>query len=954
MNTAKVTFRPFFLAACSLLMGVLSLSAQDTGAIFGRISQFTNGANLEGVVISVEGTELQTVSGRGGLYSLSSIPAGSQKLSLSFIGLAPETRSVAISSGQPTELNIVMGDTTVDLETYVVQGQAFGQALALNIQRSSDNYRNVVSADAIGRFPDQNAAEAVNRLPGISIERDQGEGRFVVIRGIDPQLNAVAIDGIALASPSADSRATLLDTIPSDNLQSIEISKAPLPSEPGDAIGGYINIKTPSAYDYDGITARVLAQTDYSDLTSDWKGKMGATYGQQFGSEKQFGFLVSASYEERSFGSDNQEAAEWTEEEGEDGNDYWINDDTYEFREYDLTRTRIGFSGNFEFRPNNDNLFFLRTSFNEYEDTEVRQIAELMLGEEYEDAEGEDQNISSFGDIGPDSYVARDVPVSRAHKDRTETMTIFVASAGAEHTFGDWKLDYTGSYSLAEEDTPDDVEGIFALIRDDADNFTENPDFLISGTNTYNPRATFIAGSGTDPFDAANYEFDGVEKSVQNAEEKQWALQLNARRDLGWSEVSYIQFGGLYRDKNKVNELEVFESDDNPSEVDDLTGFVKTDARNAFGPNVPFVDRSFTGFYFENEDAFALERKVDDSVLEDYDSDEKVYAAYLMMGYGSRKANAIFGVRVEQTKYQTSGFTYEEYEDENTGEDVVEINSVNFEKDYTNWLPGVHFRYEMGKNTILRASVNKAIARPNFEAARPGILFEDDNAEKGNPALDPYRALNFDASVEHYLPSLGIVSVAAFHKKVSSFIYEQTLFDQVIGGRTVDELTEFRNGDSGSISGIEFAYQQQFTFLPGALDGLGFYANLTLTSSDATVLAQEFGDPDRELPFVKQSDMIGNLALTYEKSGFFFRIAATFRSEYLDEVGGDFDEDRYIDDHVQIDISSSYEIYEGFTIFANILNITDEPLKAFWGESYRLSQYEEYGWSANIGVRWQY
>ena len=170
-------------------------------------------------------------------------------------------------------------DRTITLEIYeldqfVVQGTVIGSARALNQQRASENLRNIVASDAIGKFPDENAAEALARLPGVSVERDQGEGRFIVIRGINPELNSVSIDGIAVPTPGASERETLLDTIPTETLSSMEVTKAVLPDQPGDSIGGHINLVSPSAFDRDERFASLYAAGLYSNLTEEWGYKL--------------------------------------------------------------------------------------------------------------------------------------------------------------------------------------------------------------------------------------------------------------------------------------------------------------------------------------------------------------------------------------------------------------------------------------------------------------------------------------------------------------------------------------------------------------------------------------------------------------------------------------------------------------------------------------------------------
>jgi len=264
-----------------------------------------------------------------------------------------------------------------------------------------------------------------------------------------------------------------------------------------------------------------------------------------------------------------------------------------------------------------------------------------------------------------------------------------------------------------------------------------------------------------------------------------------------------------------------------------------------------------------------------------------------------------------------------------------------------NTLPGLHLRHPWADNLILRASWTNTISRPTFEQNRFAEEIDGADITVGNPDLDPYEAMNFDASCEYYFGKFGLLGVALFYKDIDEFIFEQTIAN---ASRLGGDLTTFNNGDDGDIFGVEFTFNQVLTFLPSPLDGFGIYANLTLTDSEMTVLST--GDvPSRDVDFLKQSDEIGNIALTYEKYGFFFRIAGTYRSEYLDSLGEVASEDRYIDDHFQVDISSSYTLQDKYTVFLNLININNEPLRAYYDQSDRLSQYEKYGWTAVLGLK---
>lgn len=895
------------------------LIAQDTGTITGRVLDIRSGVFLEGAEVRVVGTSLQTTSARGGAYLIHGVPAGARELEAAFIGLETVAQSVQVTPNGTVVADLNFGDQVVELDPYVINSAAMGQAQALNLRRGSENIASFVSADAIGQFPDQNAAEALSRLPGISVERDQGEGRFVVVRGIDPNLTNVAIDGVDLASPSAGERATLLDTVPTDTLQRLEVNKAVLPSMPGNSIGGYINIKTPSAYDFDSTVLRVGVQGNYSDLTDSWKPKLTASYGDTF-SDGRIGFMISASHEEREFGSDNNEADPWEMEDGEDGTSGYTTGDV-QFREYNLTRERTGITGNLEFRPNTDSAYFVRGSWNEYKDTEIRHSG--IFGPD------------GFNAITNNSFEAVDAEHVREMKDREENMRIAAVSAGGRNTLGSFDLEYTVSYSNAEEDTPYDFESIYELADTAGVRFT----------GTYGYELGIEQLSGPDFTNPDNYEFDEVTSASQLVKEEDYSGKIDLTYRFEQDFVDRIQGGVLVRRKNKTSDLEEFASDDNPPAVENFSDFSMFDNRDFRNTGLPYVAESFRSYFLENEDGFAMERSEGDSAIEDFDSDEDVAAAYLMGVFDWSGTEIIAGARFESTDFSTTGFVY--------NDDDETVVPASAENDYDHFLPGLFVRRPFSENMVLRFSANQTIARPNFSQTQPGAEIEGDEVTVGNPYLDAIESTNIDLSIEYYLAPLGIISGSIFYKDIKNFIYEQTVSGD-FGGIQDAEITTFRNGPSGDIKGIELSAQKQLDFLPAPFDGLGIFANLTLIDAEATVLPAEEGGDMRTVPFVKQSEVVGNLALTYETGRFFFRIAGSFRESYLDEVGEEPFEDRYVDDFFQVDITTHYRITDNFTVYANVLNITNEPLRAFFDESGRLSQFEEYGLGANLGLRWSY
>ena len=355
---------------------IASSWAADKGRVSGQVKDSLNDIYLMGVLVSAENLGVKTVTDRNGNYSIS-LPAGEQTITFSYLGYEPLNQTVTVVAGENVALHVDFGQTSMQMGEVVVTGQAVGQARALNQQKTAPNLENVVASDAIGRFPDQNAAEALHRIPGISIERDQGEGRFVIIRGIDPHLNSASVDGVPLASAEAGTRAVLLDVMPTNVMETLVVTKALTADMPADSIGGHVDIVTPSAYDRSERTLHGSIGTNYNDLAEEFAETGQITYGNVFGNNRQFGLLTSFSYDKRDLASDNVEADPWSLND----DNQWVTDEL-QYREYDLSRERLGMVANFEYKPNDRNNYFLRGLYSSFTDHEFRRrsiIKDMMM-----------------------------------------------------------------------------------------------------------------------------------------------------------------------------------------------------------------------------------------------------------------------------------------------------------------------------------------------------------------------------------------------------------------------------------------------------------------------------------------------------------------------------------------------------------------------------------------------
>jgi hypothetical protein len=299
-------FRRLLACLLGLSLTLAAWAQAGDGSLSGHVTD-TSGAPLRGARVTITSLNRDTATASDGSFHLGGIPAGTHTVHVSYLGLPSKDIPFSVVAGQSASVDAKLGDEVVQLAKFTVEGQRVGQARALNEQRASDNLKSIVSSDALGRFPDQNAAETLGRISGVSLARDQGEGRFISIRGVDPDLNNTQLNGVNIPASQEDSRSVNLDVFPADLLDSIEVVKAITPDMDGDAIGGSVNIKTQTAFSMPGRILRVAAEGQYNELTGEWGHKASVVWGDKFNDGK-LGLLIAFSDGKRYFGSDGSEA----------------------------------------------------------------------------------------------------------------------------------------------------------------------------------------------------------------------------------------------------------------------------------------------------------------------------------------------------------------------------------------------------------------------------------------------------------------------------------------------------------------------------------------------------------------------------------------------------------------------------------------------------------------------
>jgi TonB-dependent receptor len=931
-----------------LVLAVVTAKAQH-GVIKGQILD-ENKLGMPGAAVFITELTQGTFTDSRGTYEFYNVEEGDYELVISYLGYENVLQKVAVSPNQTTKVTtslkpgLILGD-----EILVLGDRLKGQAKALNQQKSLMNISNIVASDQIGRFPDANIGDALKRVPGITIQQDQGEARDIIVRGMAPQLNSVTINGERIPSAEGDNRRIQLDLIPSDMIQLIEVHKALTPDMDADAIGGSVNLLTRTVPNGTRISGTLGSGYNFLSNQPIWTG--GIVMGKRFFNDK-LGALLSASYNHHNFGSDDIEA-EWVE------TDYGVLPGEFDLRTYYITRIRRSMSLGLDYRFDDNNVIYLSGMYNWRDDRENRfRFTAGDLEDAYDDG-----IITAISDgvYETEAAISRQTKAGidndRNKSTRLEDQRMYNLSLRGDHLIGNkLKINWSWTYSRASEE------------RLNERYFSYESDGQSVVLDVRDVRKPYVYPSESNNWQ--QLEFD------EFTEENQWTYEedYNGKIDLQLpiAKNGIIKFGGIYRSKNKVRENDFYDvnpiSGENDGDAHPLLGGSWDTEEEEYSDlvmqNVASVDKTKDDFLagskykagdfvskdfiggLDVEDASLWEKELNagEYVPANYNADENITAGYGLIDYQlSSKFSTILGLRVEKTDIKYKGYAFDTEE-----ETISETSGSN---NYTNWLPGVHFKFDATDNTVLRLAWTNSLARPDYYRLVPFEEYnpEDQELVQGNPALKPAAAMNLDFMAENYFRSVGLVSGGVFYKNIEDFQYERVENDVIhpVYGE-LDEFVTYDNGGSAKIFGLEAAFQRQFDFLPGFLKGFGIYLNYTYTDSEAEGIA---GREEESLGLPGTARHMYNASLSYESERLVLRASLNHASDYIDELGGESFEDRYYDKQTFLDLNGSYAFSPNWRIFAEINNLTNQPLRYYQGESQWTMQEEYYNIRMNIGLK---
>ncbi|HMQ48055.1 MAG TPA: TonB-dependent receptor [Saprospiraceae bacterium] len=953
-----------FLIWCFLFLPAWSW-AQSDFTLKGEVRDATTGDALIGASVVVQETRLGTTTDVDGSFSLQGISNPAIILEVSYLGYETIIQALNLKTEAKRSVLIKLKSAAVELQEVEIRGQAEGTIRAMIEQKQAESIKNIISAEQIATFPDMNAAEVMQRIPGITLQRDQGEGRYVQLRGTPPELTTFNINGEQIPSPEANVRYVGMDIIPSDQIEFIEVNKVLTPDMDADGIAGSVNIKTKEASSAKPELRATLAG-GYGHLRQTPNYQVQYSYGQRYG---KFGFHINSSYFRNEQGSDNIEykfaKGPFFGSQQDSVDNYYVQYREVQLRHYDITRTRIGISPTLDLRFNKNSFLYLRGMYNSFTDDETRR----RLIYELDDALNATYYL--FGGVEHDV------------KDRIKKQELTSLSLGGEHRIGRATVDYQLFYALAVEAEPDRLESVFEspgqAIAIDFD--LTDPEF---------PRATFPnPDNAPNATNYAEFEMDELLLESTSVTDRNFTPRINLSIPLSLSNSSegYFKIGGKMRLKDKSRDIQsqVFGayfpvSTLYPGEGPELSLLTVDDGfreDNLLGKGyqleyMPSADmlRGFFEFYPQH---FIFDRTGtrSQSFGEDYSAEEKIYAAYGMIRQDFGKMMVLGGLRFEKTDID-----YEGRKVLLDGNRFVGLDTLTDQRSHEFLLPQVQLRYALNSKINLRAALTYSYSRPNFEDVLPYREQDREEVKFGNPDLIYPTSMNVDLLAERFY-GRSIISGGLFYKEIDDFIFffkrfahEGTDFSDF----GLVEITKAINGLDAKVFGGEFQAQFKLDFLPGFLKNFGIYTNYTYTHSEARINRRFpanyatavviFGEDDlseyvssdeqEKISLPGQAKHTANLAFFYDAKNFFARITANYQDDFLFRLGADPDLDEYYDSALRFDFTSNYQLTKHISIFLDALNLSNTPLRYYLGTEDRTQKQEYYSWWGRFGVKLQF
>jgi TonB-dependent receptor len=849
---------------------------------------------------------------------------------------------------QPTDVGRVSTGAGANEQTVVKPSPETSRAAAIEEKKQAPNIIDVQPLSEIVKLPDVSTAEALQRIPGVSLETDSGEGRFAHIRGLDADLNGTTYGGVRLpasnaSSPSGGQRAVAFDTFPTGIVGGIEVTKTLRPDMDAEGLGGTINLVPRSGAEHFGepfldtnlgIGYEPLRETPvwHAEASAGRSFDGGDGIGGLFQGANAFSAVVSLVYHEDHRGIDDIEES-FSDDQANGVADRLLSN--LQYRRYEYHRQRYGAAANFEAKATESTSLYLRVLYSGYLEGANKHYLELAKLDN--DAECTPLPGCNQDPNNPNGFFADNATLEQKTTDTLERIQNSLGVIGGSSVFSGFKLDYRASYALGTDRYSRSygstwVDKGVALVYDDQTN-SRFPTFSVPGVNPADPSNYTLQQIGLGP----SYTRDGETGAAVDA-----TIPIGVGDDVGEWKV-----GLSLRQRHKTGESQSFTWA--PTQTYTLSSYTYGSPQiyynNLYNIGPPINVLGLRTLVAANPQNLSQDIPADASG--NTVDDEDVYAGYLQYSQRFGSAGVLAGVRVESTQATYTGMLYNADTDSNTPSSV--------KHSYTNFFPTLQGRYDFLNTLVGRLTYSTGIARPGFQQITPGVSYSPSSADQTvtvrNPALKPTLGQSVDATLEWYPGNGQIASIGLFYKKFHNYILlqEQHLGDYVVAGSDLGPtvVDTYANGPAHA-DGLEAQWEQKLLFLPAPLDGLGYALNATLVDSHAQI------HPGIENLMPSTSRVTWNAAVFYEKGPVVLRVAADYVGKNLFAFGtfvGD-STDVYSKARLTLDVGSTYRITEGLKLYFNAKNLLNTPLAFTEGpDPGRYIQREFYDITLMAGVR---
>jgi len=924
---------------------------KNKGNLSGIIKDETN-TPLPGaeVYIEIDDRVIGVISDFDGKFVITQTPEGNQNLIVKYLGYKEKRTPITVIGSKTIDVGeIMLQPIAENLEEVIISGRSKGQVRSLNIQKSSDNIKNVISLEQASKFPDSNIGDALKRVSGVSIETDQGEARSVSVRGLGSESTTILINGDRISATSFNSRSVEVDLIPADVIQNIEVTKSASADLDGEATGGVVNLITRAAYSSD---LKLSLRTNYG-ISTTWN-KL--SYNTALGISKRFlndrlGVAFNGSSDSRSFQSNNIEV-DWDfsdtgEPDNPNDNTRFLNE--LQVRRYRLVRDSKNLNLGLDYEISENSLIGLKTSLSFRDDYENR-FRTLFTSIDFPEEFSPNNIIISEGLIRSD--IRGGTGKGKPNNYRLDRKNIFNNKLYGEHIIGSIEADWSISYSKAKKRrTRRNID--YRVSEGESTFFIDirNPDRprVTSDVQDFNEEA--VLGSISETFQ--NLDDDAFKGSL--------TLKIPFKN-------GYFKTGARYRRNGHSEENRNFNIESITGDIDSFKSIDKVNYHKNSGPLNSYdtfdsPSRAFLGSLdIDNPLLFSRSESIRYNFDNSYDLVEERSAAFIQAKYEfSENLSVRGGFRWELTQGDYNAFVYNEVNNS------ISPNDVDIE--YDNLLPSMDFKYEIKPNLIARLAYAKTLNRPTYSRLLPRVRFsdgdEDDLSDNsvlrlGNPNLKPRNSDNYDFSLELYLRKAGLVSIGVFHKQLNNFIGSVRSFETLLDDRIL-EIRQYQNLGTGKISGVELSIQSGLYFLPWYFKNLNFYGNITLLDSELSNFSTSLGNiattnfrGNEKRKLADTADLTYNLALSYKVKKAEITASLNSTSEFIDSYGVIAIQDEYEDKKTFLDMNASYAINSKLNFYVEAKNLTNQALREYVGEKQILQREEYYGSQYVFGFNYKF